>query len=186
MDPLAVKDQPSQYQISNQTADEKMVVLPVVTEMIPEEEVISEVLVPVAFSSLPIVMNHHVQDVLPDDDITSIDHDHNFFVSENQNANTNLVDLSFSQTINCESNNFTPYLRQFQYVIKLEKDNERLSKENKELQKKIDDLIQNTNPNSKVPKDHENEEITNHVKENITDDENMIEPPADEIMIIGL
>ena len=184
MDPLAVKDQPSQYQISNQTADEKMVVLPVIPEIIPEEEVISEVLVPVAFSSLPIVMNHHVQDVLPD--ITNIDHDHNFFVSENQNANTNLVDLSFSQTINCESNNFTPYLRQFQYVIKLEKDNERLSKENKELQKKIDDLIQNTNPNSKVPNDHENEEITNHVKENITDDENMIEPPADEIMIIGL
>ena len=186
MDPLAVKDQPSQYQISNQTADEKMVVLPVVTEIIPEEEVISEVLVPVAFSSLPIVMNHHVQDVLPDDDITSIDHDHNFFVSENQNAN-NLVDLSFTQTINCESNNFTPYLRQFQYVIKLEKDNERLSTENKELQKKIDDLIQNRNPNSKIPKDHhENEEVTNHVKENITEDENMIEPPADEIMIIGL
>ena len=157
MDPLAVKDQPSQYQISNQTSDEKMVVLPVVTEIIPEEEVISEVLVPVAFSSLPIVMNHHVQDVLPD--ITNIDHDHNFFVSENQNAN-NLVDLSFTQTINCESNNFTPYLRQFQYVIKLEKDNERLSKENKELKKKIDDLIQNTNPNSKVSKDHENEEIT--------------------------
>ena len=157
MDPLAVKDQPSQYQISNQTADEKMVVLPVVQEIIPEEEVISEVLVPVAFSSLPIVMNHHVQDVLPD--ITNIDHDHNFFVSENQNAN-NLVDLSFTQTINCESNNFTPYLRQFQYVIKLEKDNERLSKENKELKKKIDDLIQNTNPNSKVSKDHENEEIT--------------------------
>ena len=175
MDPLAVKDQPSQYQISNQTADEKMVVLPVVPEIIPEEEVISEVLVPVAFSSLPIVMNHHVQDVLPD--ITNIDHDHNFFVSENQNVN-NLVDLSFTQTINCESNNFTPYLRQFQYVIKLEKDNERLSKENKELKKKIDDLIQNTNPNSKVSKDH--------VKENITDDENMIEPPADEIMIIGL
>ena len=66
MDPLAVKDQPSQCQISNQTADEKMVVLPVVPEIIPEEEVISEVLVPVAFSSLLIVMNHHIQDVLPE------------------------------------------------------------------------------------------------------------------------
>ena len=100
--------------------------------------------------------------------------------------NENLVDLSFSHTINCESNNFTPYLRQFQYVIKLEKDNERLSKENKELQKKIDDLIQNRSKADDDVGDYE--EITNHVKENIiTDDhENVIEPPADEIMIIGL
>ena len=121
-------------------------------------------------------MNHHVQDVVS----TTISN-HEFLV---MSENTNLVDLSFSHTINCESNNFTPYLRQFQYVIKLEKDNERLSKENKELQKKIDDLIQNQ---SKADDVGDYEEITNHVKENITDDhENVIEPPADEIMIIGL
>ena len=167
MDPLAVKDQPFQYQISKQTADQN--------GGEEDEDVITEVLVPVAAFS-PIVMNHHVQDVVS----TTISN-HEFLV---MSENTNLVDLSFSHTINCESNNFTPYLRQFQYVIKLEKDNERLSKENKELQKKIDDLIQNQ---SKADDVGDYEEITNHVKENITDDhENVIEPPADEIMIIGL
>ena len=173
MDPLAVKDQPIQYQISKQTADQN-------GGEEEDEEIITEVLVPVAsFSSMPIVMNHHVEDVVS----TTISNHEYLVMSENT---TNLVDLSFSHTINCESNNFTPYLRQFQYVIKLEKDNERLSKENKELQKKIDDLIQNQSKADDDVGDYK--EITNHVKENIiTDDhENVIEPPADEIMIIGL